>query len=59
MTEDEQEIRIRVVADDHFRKGVVTQYQFFIDKKLSFRCAWKNQPPAGFWRGPSLSGLSR
>ena len=34
MTEDEQEIRIRVVADDHFRKGVVTQYQFFIDKKL-------------------------
>ena len=34
MTEDEQEIRIRVAADDHFRKGVVTQYQFFIDKKL-------------------------
>ncbi len=35
MTEDEQEIRIRVVADDHFRKGVVTQYRFVIDKKLS------------------------
>ena len=36
ITEDEKEIRIRVVADDHFRKGVVTQYQFLIDKKLFF-----------------------
>jgi len=34
ITEDEKEIRIRVVADDHFRKGVVTRYQFLIDKKL-------------------------
>ncbi len=33
-TEDNSELRIRVLADDHFREGVLTRYQIFIDKKL-------------------------
>jgi outer membrane lipoprotein-sorting protein len=34
VTEDDRDIRIRVLADDHFREGVLTLYQFLIDKKL-------------------------
>jgi outer membrane lipoprotein-sorting protein len=32
--EDDGNIRVRVLADDHFQKGVETLYQFLIDKKL-------------------------
>ncbi len=47
MTEEEQEIRIRVVADDHFRKGVVTGYQFFIDKKRFLPVRVEESTPGG------------
>ncbi len=33
-TEENAAIRIRVMADDHFQKGVVTLYQFLIDKEV-------------------------
>jgi outer membrane lipoprotein-sorting protein len=33
-TEDDGDLRIRVLADDHFREGVLTLYQFLIDRKL-------------------------
>ncbi len=33
-TEDNGDFRIRVLADDHFREGVLTLYQFLIDRKL-------------------------
>ncbi len=34
VTQGEGHIRIGVLADDHFRDGVVTRYQFLIDKRL-------------------------
>jgi outer membrane lipoprotein-sorting protein len=34
VTENGRDIHIRVLADDHFRGGVVTLYRFVIDKKL-------------------------
>lgn len=33
-TENERDIRVGVLAEDHFRRGVLTLYQFVIDKKL-------------------------
>ena len=33
-TEEERGIHLRVLADDHFREGVVTLYRFVIDKNL-------------------------
>jgi outer membrane lipoprotein-sorting protein len=34
VAEDPGDVRIQVLADDHFREGVVTRYQFLIDKKM-------------------------
>jgi outer membrane lipoprotein-sorting protein len=34
ITEDGGNIRVRVPAENHFHKGVVTQYQFLIDREL-------------------------
>ncbi len=34
VTEDERDTRIRVLADDHFREGVLTLYEFVIDKQF-------------------------
>ncbi len=34
VTQGEEHIRIDVLADDHFREGVVTRYQFLIDTRL-------------------------
>jgi outer membrane lipoprotein-sorting protein len=47
VTEDEKDIRIRVMADDHFREGVVTQYQFFIDKGLWLPVKVEESSPDG------------
>jgi outer membrane lipoprotein-sorting protein len=33
IVESESQIRISVVADDHFREGVITRYRFSVDKK--------------------------
>ena len=33
VSKDNGHIELRVLADDHFRKGVVTRYRFFIDKE--------------------------
>jgi hypothetical protein len=34
LTEDDGHIRIRVLAENHFREGIVTLYQFLVDQKL-------------------------
>jgi len=34
VTEDDKGVRLRVLADDHFREGVITRYQFLVDTKL-------------------------
>jgi outer membrane lipoprotein-sorting protein len=34
VAEDSGEIRIRVLSDDHFRQGVLTRYEFFVDRRL-------------------------
>jgi outer membrane lipoprotein-sorting protein len=34
LSEDKDTIQIQVLADDHFRKGVETRYQFLISKEL-------------------------
>lgn len=34
LSEDKEAIRIQVLADDHFREGVETRYQFLISKEL-------------------------
>ena len=34
LSEDKDTIRIQVLADDHFREGVETRYQFLISKQL-------------------------
>ncbi len=46
-TENEKEIRIEVVADDHFRKGVVTRYRFFIDKRIFLPVRVEESTPGG------------
>ena len=47
VTEDDKNIRIRVMADDHFREGVVTQYQFRIDKTLWLPVKVEESSPEG------------
>jgi hypothetical protein len=34
LSEDKDTIQIEVLADDHFREGVETRYQFLISKEL-------------------------
>ena len=34
ITEDDRDIRVRVLAENHFRREVVTLYQFAIDKSI-------------------------
>ena len=34
LSEDKETVQIRVLADDHFREGVETRYQFLISKQL-------------------------
>ncbi len=47
ITEDDKDICIRVMADDHFREGVVIQYQFFIDKDLWLPVKVEESSPDG------------
>jgi outer membrane lipoprotein-sorting protein len=47
VTEDDPDIRIRVLADNHFRREVVTQYQFAIDKSLWLPVQVDESTPAG------------
>jgi len=47
VAEDDQEIQIRVLADDHFREGVVTRYQFLINKKLWLPVQVEESSPDG------------
>lgn len=47
ITEDDKDICIRVIADDHFREGVVTQYQFFIDKGIWLPVKLEESSPDG------------
>jgi len=45
--EDERDIHLRVLADDHFREGVVTLYRFVIDKNLWLPVEVDESNPAG------------
>jgi len=45
--EDDGYIRVRVLADDHFQKGVETRYQFLIDKKLWLPAEVEESTPEG------------
>lgn len=45
--EDERQIRIRVLADNHFQDGVVTLYEFFIDKKQWLPVGVEESTPDG------------
>jgi outer membrane lipoprotein-sorting protein len=45
--EGDGHIRVRVLADDHFQKGVETLYQFFIDKKLWLPAEVEESTPEG------------
>ena len=47
MAEDDGQIRIRVLAEDHFRKGVVTRYQFLIDRELWLPVQVEESEPSG------------
>ncbi len=47
VTEDDRDIRLRVLADDHFREGVLTLYQFSIDKKLWLPVRVEESTPDG------------
>ncbi len=47
VTDQNGTIRIQVLADDHFRKGVITYYQFFIDKKLWLPIRVEESTPDG------------
>ncbi len=47
LTEGDKDIRIRVIADDHFREGVVTLYQFLIDKDLWLPVKVEESSPDG------------
>jgi len=40
-------IRIRVLADNHFREGILTLYQFFIDKDLWLPVKVEESTPGG------------
>ena len=45
--EDDGYIRVRVLADDHFQKGVETLYLFLIDKKLWLPAEVEESTPEG------------
>jgi outer membrane lipoprotein-sorting protein len=45
--EEDGDIRIRVLAVNHFQKGVVTFYNFFIDKRLWFPVKVEESTPDG------------
>jgi outer membrane lipoprotein-sorting protein len=45
--ENEREIRISVVADDHFRQGVITRYRFSVDRKTWLPSEVEESTPDG------------
>jgi outer membrane lipoprotein-sorting protein len=45
--EQDGDIRIRVLAANHFREGIVTFYQFYIDKSLWLPAKVKESTPDG------------
>jgi outer membrane lipoprotein-sorting protein len=47
ITENDRDIRVRVLAEDHFRKGVVTLYYFVIDRKLWLPVQVSESTPQG------------
>ncbi len=47
LVENDKHIRVRVLADNHFREGVVTLYQFLIDKKLWLPIGVEESTPDG------------
>jgi outer membrane lipoprotein-sorting protein len=47
LSEENGNINIRVLADDHFRKGVTTLYRFTIDKKLWLPVKVEEYTPGG------------
>ncbi len=47
LAEENGFIRIRVLSDDHFRKGEITFYQFFIDKVLFLPIRVEESTPDG------------
>ena len=48
VTEDEGDVRVRALADDHFREGVLTEYQFFIDKNRWLPVRVEESTPDGY-----------
>jgi outer membrane lipoprotein-sorting protein len=47
VSEDDGRIELRVLADDHFRKGVTTRYRFLIDKELWLPAGVEELTPNG------------
>lgn len=47
LADENETIRIRVLADNPFRKGVITLYQFFIDKGLCLPTKVEESAPDG------------
>ena len=47
VAENDRDTRIQVLADDHFREGVVTLYEFVIDKKLQLPVQVEESKPDG------------
>lgn len=47
VAEDNGRIELRVLADDHFRQGVVTRYRFLIDKKRRLPAGVEESTPDG------------
>ena len=45
--EEDQYVRIRVLAENHFREGKVTSYQFTIDKSSCFPAELEERTPDG------------
>ena len=45
VVEEDGHIRIRMLADNHFLEGVVTEYQFLIDRKLWLPVGVKESTP--------------
>ena len=47
IVEEDEHIRVQVLADNHFQKGVETLYQFLIDKKLWLPVQVEESTPEG------------
>jgi hypothetical protein len=47
IAEENRTLRIRALADDHFRQGVVTLYQFFIDERSWLPMKVEESSPVG------------